>query len=78
MLPMGLGYVEGVTHDYVRHGIPTTLFAALDIASGTVLTECKARQRQQSFWSCSNASIRLCRKQPSLPPQSWQANGMLP
>ena len=27
VLPMGLGYVEGVTHDYVRHGA-TTLFAA--------------------------------------------------
>ncbi len=33
VLPMGLGYVEGVTHDYVRHGT-TTLFAALDIATG--------------------------------------------
>src|SRR5579862_6715977 len=33
MLPMGLGYVEGVTHDYQRHGT-TTLFAALDIATG--------------------------------------------
>ena len=33
MLPMGLGYVEGVTHDYERHGT-TTLFAALDIANG--------------------------------------------
>ena len=33
MLPLGLGYVEGMTHDYVRHGT-TTLFAALDIASG--------------------------------------------
>ncbi len=31
MLPMGLGYVEGVTHDYERHGT-TTLFAALDVA----------------------------------------------
>ena len=30
ILPMGLGYVEGITHDYVRHGT-TTLFAALDI-----------------------------------------------
>jgi putative transposase len=47
-LPMGLGYVEGVTHDYVRHGT-TTLFAALDIASGTVLTECKSRHRHQEF-----------------------------
>jgi len=37
-----------VTHAYVRHG-PTTLFAALDIASGTVLTECKARHRHQEF-----------------------------
>ena len=33
----GLGYVEGVTHDYRRHGT-TTLFAALDTASGKVLT----------------------------------------
>jgi putative transposase len=40
VLPMGLGYVEGITHDYVRHGT-TTLFAALDIASGAVFTECK-------------------------------------
>jgi len=36
LLPMGLGYVEGTTHDYVRHGT-TTLFAALDIATGQVL-----------------------------------------
>src|SRR5208337_1347004 len=35
MLPMGLGYVEGVTHDYRRHGT-TTLFAALDTAKGKV------------------------------------------
>ncbi len=37
MLPIGLGYAEGVTHDYRRHGT-TTLFAALDTAKGTVLT----------------------------------------
>lgn len=47
-LPMGLGYVEGYTHDYVRHGT-TTLFAALDIANGKVLAECKARHRHQEF-----------------------------
>ncbi len=35
VLPMGLGYVEGVTHDYVRHGT-TTLFADLDIATKSV------------------------------------------
>jgi putative transposase len=48
MLPIGLGYVEGVTHDYVRHGT-TTLFAALDLASGQVLTQCKRRHRHQEF-----------------------------
>ena len=42
VLPMGLGYVEGVTHDYWRHGT-TTLFAALAVATGTVLTQCKPR-----------------------------------
>ena len=50
MLPMGLGYVEGVTHDYVRHGT-TTLFAALDIANGTVLTDCQPYHRHQEFLS---------------------------
>lgn len=48
VLPMGLGYVEGVTHDYVRHGT-LTLFAALDIVSGKVLTKCKKRHRHQEF-----------------------------
>ena len=50
VLPMGLGYVEGVTHDYVRHGT-TTLFAALDVASGEVLAQCKRRHRHQEFLS---------------------------
>jgi putative transposase len=48
VLPMGLGYVEGITHDYVRHGT-TTLFAALDTANGSVLTQCKSRHRHQEF-----------------------------
>lgn len=50
MLPMGLGYVEGVTHDYVRHGT-TTLFAALDIANRQVFAQCKPRHRHQEFLS---------------------------
>ena len=50
MLPLGLGYVEGVTHDYRRHGT-TTLFAALDVATGKVLAECKQRHRHQEFLS---------------------------
>jgi len=48
MLPMGLGYVEGVTHDYKRHGT-TTLFAALNVLNGAVLAECKPRHRHQEF-----------------------------
>jgi putative transposase len=48
MLPMGLGYIEGVTHDYKRHGT-TTLFAALDVASGAVIAQCKPRHRHQEF-----------------------------
>jgi putative transposase len=48
LLPLGLGYAEGVSHDYVRHGT-TTLFAALDIATGTVLGQCKRRHRHQEF-----------------------------
>ena len=50
MLPLGLGYVEGVTHDYRRHGT-TTLFAALDTASGKVLTKCRPRHRHQEYLS---------------------------
>jgi putative transposase len=43
-----LGYVEGMTHDYTRHGT-TTLFAALDIATGKVIGDCKRRHRHQEF-----------------------------
>lgn len=48
VLPMGLGYVEGVTHDYYRHGT-TTLFAALEVGSGEVIAQCKPRHRHQEF-----------------------------
>jgi putative transposase len=48
MLPMGLGYVEGVTHDYRRHGT-TTLFVALDTAKGTVIGRCRRRHRHQEY-----------------------------
>lgn len=50
MLPMGLGYVEGVTHDYERHGT-TTLFAALDIANGEVIARCRPKHRHQEYLS---------------------------
>ena len=48
VLPMGLGYLEGITHQYVRYGT-LTLFAALDLTSGKVITQCKKRHRHQEF-----------------------------
>jgi transposase len=50
VLPLGLGYLEGVTHDYYRHGT-TTLFAALDVQSGQVITQCKPHHGHQEFLS---------------------------
>jgi len=48
MLPMRPGQVERRTHDYVRHGT-TTLFAALDLATGRVIGECHQRHRASEF-----------------------------
>src|SRR3546814_1199490 len=45
---MGLGYVEGVTHDYVRHGT-TTLFAARNVANGQVMSRVRTQHRHQEF-----------------------------
>jgi transposase len=53
ILPMGLGYVEGISHDYVRHGT-TTLFAALDVASGEVISQCHPRHRHQELLAFLN------------------------
>jgi transposase len=49
-LPMRPGQVERRTHDYVRHGV-TDLFAALDVATGTVITTTKRRHRAEEFKS---------------------------
>ena len=48
MLPMQPGLPERRTHDYVRHGT-TTLFAALEIATGQVTAAVKPRHRHQEF-----------------------------
>ena len=47
-LPMQPGHAERRTHDYVRHGT-TTLFAALEVATGQVTGLCKPRHRHQEF-----------------------------
>src|SRR6266496_5254191 len=47
-LPMQIGIPERQTHDYVRNGT-TTLFAALEVATGKVTGVCKPRHRHQEF-----------------------------
>jgi hypothetical protein len=39
---------EQHTHDYIRHGT-TTLFAALEVATGRVTNQCSPRHRHQEF-----------------------------
>jgi transposase len=48
ILPIMPGIPEKQTHDYVRHGT-TTLFAALEVATGRVEQACLARHRHQEF-----------------------------
>lgn len=48
LLPLRPGQAERRTHDYMRHGT-TSLFAALDVATGTVLGECHRRHRAIEF-----------------------------
>jgi transposase len=51
------------THDYVRHGT-SSLFAALDVASGQVISSMHRRHRHQEFGNSSSRST------PTSPP-SW-------
>jgi len=48
MLPLAPGFPERRTHDYERHGT-TTLFAALDIATGAVIGDVHRRHRSSEF-----------------------------
>ena len=48
LLPMEPGRPERHTHDYARHGT-TSLFAALNVATGHVIGTCDQRHRQQEF-----------------------------
>jgi transposase len=48
LLPMRPGQVERRTHDYARHGT-TSLFAALDVKTGTVIGELHRRHRSLEF-----------------------------
>lgn len=48
LLPMTLGRAEKRTHTYKRHGT-TALFAALDIATGKIIGQCRRRHRASEF-----------------------------
>lgn len=48
LLPLSFGVAERRSHDYVRHGT-TTLFAALDLATGQVIGELHRRHRSAEF-----------------------------
>jgi hypothetical protein len=48
ILPLQPALAERRSHDYIRHGT-STLFDALEIATGNVVGACKPRHRQQEF-----------------------------
>ena len=52
-LPLSFGHAETRTHDYVRHGT-TTLFAALDVATGKVIGRLRRRHRATEFLAFLN------------------------
>jgi len=48
ILPLAPGVPARQSHDYQRHGV-TSLFAALDVASGITISSCYRRHRHQEF-----------------------------
>src|ERR1700704_4692447 len=60
-LPLKKGRCGTMTHDYKRHGT-TTLFAALSVLDGTVISECMDRHRHQEWLRFLN---RIDRETPA-------------
>ena len=48
ILPLAPGVPARQSHDYERHGV-TSLFAAMDVASGVTIRTCYRRHRHQEF-----------------------------
>jgi transposase len=65
LLPLREGIPERQSHDYQRHGI-TTLFAALEVASGKVIGECKDRHSHRDYIEFLSLLDRRCPKRKSL------------
>lgn len=68
-LPLKKGRAGTMTHDYKRNGT-TTLFAALNVATGMVLHECMPRHRHQEF-------LRFLRKVESSVPAGLEIHVIL-
>ena len=64
-LPMKKGRAGTMTHDYKRHGT-TTLFAALDVATGVVHQQCMPQHRHQEFLVFLKQMIRRVPKELSI------------
>jgi hypothetical protein len=48
ILPLAPGVPARQSHDYERHGV-TSLFAALNVATGETISKCHRRHRHQEF-----------------------------
>ena len=62
-LPMKPGKAARMTHDYKRNGT-TSLYAALEIASGEVTGACFPRHRHQEFLAFLNRLVRTYPRRP--------------
>ena len=63
VLPVRPGIPEKRSHDYIRHGT-TTLFAALEVATGKVTDACYPRHRHEEFGTFLR---QIARAYPRLP-----------
>jgi len=63
ILPLRPGLPEKQTHDYKRNGT-TTLFAALEVATGKVVDACYPRHRHQEFLAFLKQVARAYPRQP--------------
>ena len=64
-LPVKKGRAGTMTHDYRRHGT-TTLFAALDVATGRVIGQCMRRHRHHEWLRFLRAIDRSTPKGPDV------------
>ena len=57
LLPIDFGVTEKRTHDYKRHGT-TNLFAALDVATGTVVADCYRQRTGADFLAFLRKAVK--------------------